>query len=111
MSQEESTEKFLVVEPLKEVVIETDDAKNVIEFFEHFNLSVPQYLTDAVSAFEKDQTPVTQNQFRVALCKALTEGTESLYSDDIFKLIRQNTSQIVFYNEFNEQLEEALSEG
>ena len=110
MSQEETTEKFLVVEPLKEVVIEVDDAKNILEFFEHFSLSVPAYVTEAITAFEKEQTLDTQNKFRVAFSKAINEGKEALFSDDIFKLIRENTKQIVFYNEFTEQLEEALSQ-
>jgi hypothetical protein len=66
---------------------------------------------DAANAFKADPTPVTQNTFRVELCRALLEGKESVFQDEVFKLINQNTAQIVYHAEFTRQLEETLAEG
>jgi hypothetical protein len=110
MSNTEKEECFLVVEPLKEVTIEPEDCTNVIEFFTHFNLAVPAYLTEAVTSFASDQNTETQDVFRVALCRALLEGKEDIFQDEIFKLINQNTVKVVELNEFTVQLKEMLTE-
>ena len=112
MSHDDTNEeRFLVVEPLKEVAIEGEDAVNVLEFFKAFDAVAPQALVDAAHAFKESPTPQTQNQFRVELCRALMEGKEPVFQDEVFKLINQNTSQVVYHHEFNRQLEETLAEG
>lgn len=110
-NQEQQEERFLVVEPLKEVTIEGDDAVAVLEFFKAFDAVAPQALVDAAESFKVNPTPETQNVFRVELCRALLEGKEPVFQDEVFKLINQNTAQVVYHHEFNKQLEETLAEG
>jgi hypothetical protein len=113
MSSEENTqeERFLVVEPLKEVMIEGEDALNVLQFFKAFEATPPKTLEDAITAFVANPTTETQNAFRVELCAALMNGTEPVFQDEVFQLINQNTRQVVYHHEFNKQLEETLKEG
>ena len=110
MSKENDKEKFLVVTPIRKVTIEADDATNILEFFTEFKLAIPEYLSEATTCFVKEQNNQTQNNFRVALCRAFKEGTEPMLFDDIFMLIKENARQIIDYDEFENQLSDILTQ-
>lgn len=95
---------------LTDLRIEPDDAAAVLDFWHHFELDVPTYLTEAIELFRQDPNLDTQDKFRSALCKAISEGREDIFEDEIFIEIKKNTDKIYFNDQFYSQLKETLSE-
>jgi hypothetical protein len=104
------TEGNMILDPLKEVKIESDDAMNVVEFWQHFKLSMPEDLAKAAQNFMENSTVETQNEFRLAICKAVVDGKESIFEDEVFKKIKFNASKILFHSNFSSELEKVLDE-
>lgn len=102
--------EFLRIEPLTRMAIEIDDADAVIDFWHHFELEVPEYLQKAADDFLKSPNLTTQNIFRVALCKAISEGKEPIFKDEVFLAIKKNTDKVVFHAEFSQELEKIIEE-
>jgi len=98
------------VHKLTNLKIDPSDAKGVLDFWLHFDLHLPDYLQKAADNFEQNPNVDTQDTFRGALCKALHEGKEDVFQDDLFKAIRQNSDKVLFNYQFLEQLEDQIGE-
>lgn len=119
-----SDEFVLSVKPLSTLNIEADDARNVREFFNHFELKIPDYLDTALKNYEnqydafkkgggKTESPTgeildAQNQVRVQLCRAMVEHESPVFKDDLFKVVIENSKQIAFAAFFDKELEDEL---
>lgn len=119
-----SEEFVLSVKPLSTLNIEADDARNVREFFNHFELKIPDYLENALKNYEvgyeafkksggKSDAPTpdilyAQDQVRVQLCRAMVEHESPVFKDDLFKVVIENSKQIAFAAFFEKELEAEL---
>jgi len=112
------------VEALEEITTDVEDCKNVRDFFSHFKIDVPNYLHDAIAAYEaaldanknskeqrnQDRTLLdAQNLFRISLCRAMVESDHPLFKDELFKTVINNSDQVVFTANFDKQISDALT--
>lgn len=96
------------LDALTEVVIDINDVKNGMNFFKHFNLEVPELLKKAIEDFEKEPNIETQNEFRIAFCKTILQGTEEIYKDEVFELIKVNMAKIDDVYELEKSIKDTL---
>jgi hypothetical protein len=99
---------FVKIDSLTEVYIDADSCGDVIEFFNHFQLKLPETLVEAANAFIANSNVETQDVFRLELCAALSNGKEEIFNDETFRLIGNNAKSILFHNYFIKHLEETL---
>lgn len=113
------------VGPLEEVTTDIEDCNNVKDFFYHFKIDMPDYLSNAIQDYENElkKSPAIikedynkeknliehQNNFRVALCRAMVESNHPLFKDELFKTVITNSDQVVFTSNFDKQISEALT--
>lgn len=103
-------------EPLTEITTDTDDCRNVLDFFQHFKIEIPAYLSKAIDNYEAvlgSSEPElakldAQNHFRIALCKAMIESDHPLFKDELFDTVIKNSTETVFLANFDEQVQTAL---
>lgn len=96
----------------KDVVLTAEDVKNVIHFFNHFSIDVPDYLQEQVDLFYKaeDYTVEMQADFRIAIAKAIATCDHELLRDDVFKTIVENCDKEWYSAQFEKDLEDALTD-
>lgn len=94
---------------LEDLKIEANDVDGVLDFWKHFQLDTPDYLKKAAEDFRLEQNIETQHALRVAICKAIHEGKEDIFQDELFNVIKTKSDQIYLQSQFEEQLEETLN--
>lgn len=90
--------------------ISLDDAKNIREFFKHFNIPWTDRLEKAVAAFEANQTVDNQELVKQALCVTIAESTHDAFLDKMFAAVRTQSTEIAYRAQFDTDLEEVLTE-
>ena len=96
------------INKLENIKIESGDVEAILDFWKHFELETPDYLIKAAQDFRSDQNIETQDALRVAICKAIHEGKEDIFQDELFQVIKSSSDQVLFHSQFKEQLEETL---
>jgi len=110
-------------EPLAEVLTDSDDVFVVFDFFKTWNITVPPYLKKACDDYSQmlddaenkkanqDQVLISQNNFRVALCRAIYDiKEEPVFQEELLSNAIENARQIVLFNDFSKTIEENLME-
>lgn len=105
-------------EPLTEITTDTDDCRNVRDFFQHFKIEIPSYLAKALDEYEstlQGQGPEqakldAQNSFRLALCQAMIESDHPLFKDELFGTVIKNSTETLFVSNFDKQVNDTLTE-
>lgn len=97
----------------KETVnISKEDAKNVKDFFSHFNITFPDYLDNCLKSIES-ASEITQfhwTDLRVNLARALAENSEhDLLKDELFEEVIPNCQKVWFDQQFKEDFESGES--
>ena len=93
-----------------EVVINKDDARNVRDFFKHFNIKVPENLEQVCDRIEKlpEITFPDQHDFKIALCEAMVTSDHAMFKDELFSEVIKNAEREVFNFCFKKEVEEVL---
>ena len=106
MSQSESENNG----KLKKVVISADDCRATLDFWTHFDIPIPQGLSEAVESFSKEQTLENQDKVKLEICKAIATSDHEAFKDEIFSKIVEECANVSFEMQFDKDLEETLSE-
>lgn len=92
----------------KKVVISQDDTKNVVEYFSHFNIQMPDYLKTAADQFDAEPTFANQQLFKLNLCKAMLESQHESFKDEMFDTVKENASKAMYDLQFDYDLRDEL---
>lgn len=95
----------------KEVVISTEDSRNIREFFTHFKIDMPPYLTKALDDFEANPSVQTQDKLRSATCEAVVTSNHPILKDELFAEAFEASKDITFREKFDRDLNQVLQEG
>lgn len=93
-----------------EIVINKDDARNVRDFFKHFNVVVTPNLEAVCARLEKlpEITFGDQQDFKIALCEAMVTSDHPMFKDELFAEVIKNSERAVFDANFKRAVEETL---
>lgn len=113
----DSQSNWVQVEPLKEVCIDNEDVKNIIDFFRHFEIKMPDDLTEALKAFEEAQVRnapdgelcLLQNTLRTALCRCIVERNADAFKNEIFNEVVENCKKVIFIDSFENQVKDLVT--
>ena len=94
----------------EKVTISVDDAKNIREFFKHFNISWPESMEKTVAAFEKEQTYRNQEALKQAMCTVIAESEHDAFNDKMFAAVKTQSTEIAYRAQFDSDLEDVLTE-
>lgn len=97
-------------EKTKQVVISPDDCRAAMDFWTHFNIPVPQNLTDAVSLFANDPSVENQDKVKLEVCRAIAATDHEAFKDEMFLKIVEECLGVTFEMQFDKDLEETLTE-
>ena len=99
---------------LTEIVINKEDVDNIENFFKHFNIELPEYLTEQFRVYrssnDKTYSLKDQQLLKEELCKALATSSHELLKDELFKSVIERCEDIYFHAQFTRDLEDTLSE-
>lgn len=109
---------WVQIEPLKSLMISSEDVMNIKLFFSSFSIKMPLDLKIAVEKFEElylsssydDQKIIeAQNEIRVALAACIASpDSHDIFKDQIFLDTVDTCKKIVFIDKFYKQVEEEV---
>ena len=94
------------------VVISAEDIKNIEEFFNHFKIEIPTYLSDQLDIFKAAPSEYTldkQKKLKAELAHAIVTTDHELMKDGVFSNIVSNCDKEWFDTQFNRDFEGELS--
>ena len=100
------------VDNLTEVVITKEDAKNIREFFSHFDITLPDFLSKQIQDITDNEriSLEQQNILRVAIARAISESDHEIFKDQLFEEVIPNCDRVWFDHKFSEDFEVAMAE-
>jgi hypothetical protein len=111
--------------PQNTLELSDDNITHIVDFFEHFKLSIPTYLLDAMSLFRKKmkafsddpantiaemEVIAAQNAVRCQLARCFLSHESNFFEDEVFDQVRANSKPISFSAFFDEQIRQACEE-
>jgi hypothetical protein len=96
-------------EVTNQVVISVEDCKNVFEYCNHFGLTPPNSLKDALEDFISEQTFENQNMVKLELCKWVLYDEHPSFKDKLWEEPQKLATQAEFDLQFDKDLKEELS--
>lgn len=97
-------------EQKQEVVLDQKDSEVIERFFTHFEITMPDYLKDAIAQFGKEQTYQAQNNLKLCLTKAIGDCKEDFLGiDEIFEPVILACDETAYNLQFDKDLQEELS--
>jgi uncharacterized protein (DUF1786 family) len=93
------------------VVLTQEDMRNVREFFNHFNIDMPEYLDKTILSVEKENEITLQSQknFKTSLVRAISESNHELFKDSLFEEIVPECEKEWYEAQFSQDFEAAMS--
>lgn len=96
-------------EKKKQLKIEVKDLEVVTRFFNHFNIDMPDHLTEALEGFKNDPSIKTQDALTLALTKSLSERKEQINElDDLFKPVVEACEEVSYNLQFDKDFEDTV---
>jgi hypothetical protein len=103
-------EKIVGDEAESKTLVTMEDVKNVRDFFDHFKIEMPQYLTDHLAAMENAENidEKLHDEMRVQVARAIAESEHEIFKDQLFEEVIPNCQKAWFDRQFSEDFEEAM---
>ena len=93
----------------EQVVLDLKDTEVVEKFFTFFEIDMPDYLQEALAAFNKDQSLDNQNRMKLAITKSIEDRREKfLEIDEIFEPVVGACGETAYNMQFDKDLKEVL---
>jgi hypothetical protein len=108
-NEQENSSVETLGEVVPKLVIAPDDTKSAFDFFKHFNIPMPEQLTEALNKFAKDPTIENQNSVKYEICSAIVHVDHEAFRDEMFKKIAEECNSVVFEMKFDKDIQETLS--
>lgn len=91
-------------------LVTIEDVKNVRDFFDHFKIDMPQYLSDHLNNMENADsiTEELHDEMRVQVARAITESEHEIFKDQLFEEVIPNCEKAWFDRQFSDDFEEAM---
>ncbi len=92
------------------VVLTQEDMRNVREFFNHFNITIPTYLDKIIKRVESEETITLESQkiFKTILARTISESEHELFKDSLFEEIIPECEKEWYDAQFRQDFEEAM---
>lgn len=94
----------------KNVTISEEDLDNVINYAKNFSATLHPELQDAIDAFRKDETYENMIEFKLQVCRFLTENPVEALKDSLWDEPKKEAQKVVFDLQFDKDLHEELAE-
>jgi hypothetical protein len=95
------------------VVLTKEDVKNVLDFFTHFNIPCPAYLSEIIKEIANSEKITFQQQqkIKVAISRAIIDNQDhKILKDELFEEAMPNCQQEWFKAQFEQDLQESLAD-
>ena len=94
-------------------VLSKDDISNIQNFFKHFKIPIPDFLSKEIEVFTNDPDNYTldkQQKFKSAISHAMLTGKHEIFENPVWVGVLKNCDEEHFNAQFEKDLEEALTE-
>ena len=96
------------MQQLREVVIESSDTDVITKFYENFKLEMPKPLKDSIDNFKKEQSLLTQREFKKQLVIAL-DSLEHAELKTIFEPVLEACHKNACALQFEDDIDKMLT--
>jgi hypothetical protein len=96
--------------PQKEVVITAEDCRAALDFWNHFNIPIPEALQSAIDSFALSPSIETQDKVKLEVCRAISETDHEAFKDEMFSKIVEECSAVTFDMQFDQDVDNTFSE-
>lgn len=93
----------------KKVTISNEDLENVRNYSTHFGIDMTPSLELAIVNFQKDPSYENQMDFKLEICKWMSESTNESWKDKLWEKPLENVSDALFNLQFDKDLKEELT--
>lgn len=98
----------------KQVTITSEDISNIKTFFEHFQIPLPDYLSNELGVFEQKGSSYTyddQLKLKNEMAHALVEcfPNHEILKDELFEPVIKNCEKAWYEEQFNRDIEKHLA--
>ena len=69
----------------EKIAISSEDVKNIRDYFKRFDITLPDYLEQALVKFDADQSITNQKYLKLQLCTAILESKHESFQDKMFE--------------------------
>jgi hypothetical protein len=113
---DQNEDKEVQFTPLSSLNIDSDDCRNIRDFYSHFGIEMTPTLKESIDDFEnalsgdepKEKLVDLQNRLRANLCESITNSNHPFFRDHLMEEIRSNAQQIAFLSNFDQEVQKAL---
>jgi len=101
-------------ETSNKVVINQEDIKNIEDFFNHFRIEIPEFLSKELQVFKDNPAEYNydkQCKLKSELAHTIVSSDHELFKDELFKNVLGNCNKEWFETQFNRDLESTFTEG
>ena len=93
----------------KKMYLSLEDAKNIRDFYEHFEISMDDGLQKALTNFEQEQSYENQEALKLATCLSVSNSQHEVFVDEMFANIRKDTADIAYEMSFEKDIHDMLT--
>lgn len=95
------------------VLITAEDVKNIRDFYGHFQVEVPEYLSKHLETLEKASTITLDQQalLKTLVARSILESEHEIFKDSLFEEVIPTCEKEWFEAQFNEDFESAMEVG
>ena len=94
----------------RKIPVSEEDVENVLNYGLNFGVEISPELTTAMEKFKHDQTYENMLDFKLAICKWLTESGHESFADNLWDHPKEAAKDIVYDLQFDKDLQEELSD-
>jgi hypothetical protein len=94
----------------KKVVLSPEDCNAALDFWKHFNIPIPQGLSDAIDLFSANSTIENQDKIKLEICKAIATSDHEAFKDEMFSKIVTECETVAFDMQFDKDFEEKVTQ-
>lgn len=92
------------------LVLSPEDAQNVIDYFKHFKIDLPDQLAAACGVFVENTTLTNQKELKRELCNAIRTSKHESFTDKMFAEIRAICTKAEYDLEFEKELRDVIGQ-
>ena len=97
----------------EKVVVTKDDIDNIENFFNHFNIPIPDQLSRQIAVWRQKSYSgsfLDQEELKAAVSHAMITTEHEIIQNDVWKGVLKNCDETYFKHQFDKDLEEVLTE-
>ena len=94
----------------EKVAISSEDVKNIRDYFKHFDITLPDYLEQALVQFDGDQSMINQKFLKMKLCAAILESKHESFQNKMFDQVKDTSKQALYDLQYEFDVNDVLGQ-